>query len=278
MDSVDLEKILAREPYRLFFGEGVKYGNFYYKKKVLVTGALGSIGQSIVPALLGLGAKVIETDVCDMNVLNYPSVYRYMYSHRPDIVIHLAAAKHAPAGEENPSETYRINTIGTENIISAIESVGLQTKLVLASTCKACNPETAYGASKLIAERMVLNAGGWVARFYNVVETSGNVFEIWSKLSEDCPIPYTDCMRYFISLNEATSFILKVPMLDAGRYTINPGFPRTMDEISYALYPDRKRVRIPARRGDRNTEPRVADQERIVFAPYPLDKIVSQHD
>ena len=278
MNTKDLEKVLGREIYLPFFGLEQDYRSFYNGKRVLVTGSLGSIGQQILPDLEYLGATVIETDIHDMNVLNYPSVYRYLYTYRPDIVIHLAAAKHAPAGEENPSDTYRVNAIGTENIVNAIASTGSVAHLILASTCKACNPETAYGASKLIAERMVLNSGGSVARFYNVVETSGNVFEIWNAVDEKDPICYTPCMRYFISLQEAGDYILRVPMLESGRYTICPGLPRSMEDIAHDLYPKRERKRIDARRGDRTNEPRIAAQEVIRDAGFPIERIISQHD
>ena len=78
--------------------------------------------------------------------------------------------------------TLNINTIGTYNLLSCINE---NTKILLTSTCKSANPEVVYGASKLIAERMVLNSGGSVSRFFNVVETSGNVFSIWDSIAED---------------------------------------------------------------------------------------------
>lgn len=281
MDYVS--KALGRAKYKSYFGIMSEYHEFYRGKRVLVTGALGSIGQQIIPQLKDLEAEVIETDIYNMNVLNYPAVYRQFYGARPDIIIHLAAAKHAPAGEENPSETYRINTVGTENILMAIRevrrSMGLyRPKMILASTCKACNPETAYGASKLIAERMVLNDDGYVARFYNVVETSGNVFEIWNGMEAHEPIPYTNCQRYFVSIKEAGDFILRVPQLEPGRYTIDPGKIRWMGDVAHAIYPDRIKYEIPARRGDRIDEPRLAAQENIEDAGFPVNRIVSQHD
>jgi FlaA1/EpsC-like NDP-sugar epimerase len=111
------------------------------------------------------------------------------------VIYHLAGAKHAPEGEQHPAMVARVNTIGTDNIVRA----ACGAKVILASTCKAGDPETAYGASKLIAERIVLNAGGVVVRFFNVRETAGNVFRLWEQIPFPQPIPYTDCWRYFIS-------------------------------------------------------------------------------
>ena len=89
-------------------------------------------------------------------------VEKLMLNFKPDLIFHLAGAKHAPEGEVNTWSTLDINSNGTKNLLSLKAP---STKFVLASTCKAANPEVVYGASKLIAERMVLNEKGSVARF-----------------------------------------------------------------------------------------------------------------
>lgn len=246
-------------------------------RRVLVTGAAGSIGTEIVP-LLGerQGFTVAATDINSLDVTrSIPQLYT---SNPPDLVFHLAGAKHAPVGEADPDETWRVNVQGTANIIGAFPTA----KIVLASTCKACNPETVYGASKLIAERMVLNAGGVVVRYFNVRETQGNVFRLWESLPGSESIPYTDCWRYFITAKQASALTLAAADLPTGRYTIHPGDPKHMMAEAKALYPTRQLVPIPPRRGDRIKEPLHGDHEHLVAVPHltipNLVEIVNRHD
>lgn len=236
--------------------------------RTLVTGAKGSIGTLLVPQLEG---DVVATDVDTFDVTRARRNDLGGY----DLIYHLAGAKHAPVGEEDPEETFRINVVGTENIIRAAKG---RAKIVFASTCKACNPETVYGATKLIAERMVLNAGGVVARFYNVRETCGNVFRLWEGLAPDEPVPYTDCSRFFISVDQAVKLLLACSMLPSGRYTVDPGRPRHMRDEAEALYPHRELVEVPRRRGDRAKEPLCATNERVLPSVQGILRIVSYND
>jgi FlaA1/EpsC-like NDP-sugar epimerase len=169
-----------------------------------------------------------------------------------------------------------VNGIGTANVVAAARMLGA--RVVTASTCKACDPETAYGASKLLAERLTLAAGEVVARFYNVVETSGNVFEIWDQLADGDPIPVAACRRYFVSIEEAAALTLWAAVLPPGRYTIDPGEPRWMEEIARDLYPGRAIEQIPPRRGDRVIEPRHAGSERVEPVAGVVERVWSPHD
>lgn len=207
----------------------------------------------------------------DVDVTDWWAVSSFVENHDPTLIYHLAGAKHAPEGEQDPSHIAHVNIIGTANIID----MGIPT--VLASTCKAADPETAYGASKLIAERIVLNAGGWIARFYNVVETSGNVFTIWANTPTSQPLPVMDCWRYFISLEDAIYLIRLLPELPPGRYTIPPGEPVYIPELAARLYPDRDLIEVPRRRGDRYREPLHATSETIDDAGA-VWRIESPHD
>jgi dTDP-glucose 4,6-dehydratase len=196
---------------------------------------------------------------------------------RPDVIFHLAGAKHAPEGEEDPVGVAMTNAIGTANVLAAADAVGA--RVVTASTCKAANPQTAYGASKLIAERATLNAGGSVARFFNVIETCGNVFRTWEGLAEHESIPVTPAARYFITIREAVALVLWAAVLPPGRYIVNPGRrPRTMPSVAAALYPDRPQQFIPLRRGDRMAEPMLAVEERAMPVSAWLWRITSSHD
>jgi FlaA1/EpsC-like NDP-sugar epimerase len=252
-----------------------------HTKRILVTGACGSIGEQILP-LLRKHALVFPTDVLEhdtyLDVTDANHVREWIRTVKPTHILHLAGAKHAPVGESDPVDTFRVNTVGTANVLAA--SAGI--KVVLTSTCKACNPETVYGASKLIAERMVLNAGGVVVRYYNVRETAGNVFRHWESLGESEPIPYTDCWRYFITASEAVRLTAAAVDLPSGRYTVDPGDAKHMLAEAKALYPRRQLVPIPPRRGDRIREPLHAQHEHLVSVPHltlpNLVEIVNRHD
>jgi FlaA1/EpsC-like NDP-sugar epimerase len=240
-------------------------------KRVLVTGAKGSIGS----ALLG-HIQATATDVDTLDVRDEAAVAAALSSERPDIIFHMAAAKSAPDGERDPMSALEINVIGTRNVLAhAPEGC----RVVTASTCKACEPETAYGASKLVAERVTLNAGGSVSRFYNVVESSGNVFEIWEQRSESEPLLVTPCRRYFISLAEAVSLVLWTAVLPPARYGFDPGRSREMRDVAADLYPGRSVQSVPPRRGDRIAEPLAARHEHVEQDAVPgLLRIVGAHD
>jgi FlaA1/EpsC-like NDP-sugar epimerase len=249
-------------------------------RRVLITGAAGSIGTAIREPLTDMGALTFATDVStydsELDVRDADEVRRWVKSVRPTEILHLAGSKYAPEGETDPAQTTLVNTLGTMNVLQAAGTA----RVIFASTCKAGNPETVYGASKLIAERMVLNAGGVVVRYYNVRETQGNVFRTWESLPTSEPIPYTDCWRYFISAQQAVDLTLAALDLPTGRYTVDPGEPRHMLAEARALYPGRPLVPIPPRRGDRVREPLHATHEHLVpVASHPgLVEIINRHD
>lgn len=251
-------------------------------ERVLVTGAAGSIGEAIVPILKAAGITTFATDIDTdtganwLDVCDFHAVNATIETWRPTIILHLAGAKHAPEGELNPWETTRTNSVGTDQIVK--KAVRSGARVVLASTGKACDPETVYGASKLIAERIALEAGQSVARFYNVVETQGNVFDIWRNVPSDQPLLVTPCERYFVSLAEAVSLVLWTAVLPAGRYTIDPGWARYMPDVVADLHPGRQVVLTDPRRGDRLKEPRRARSEAHERYPHHLERVVSVHE
>jgi FlaA1/EpsC-like NDP-sugar epimerase len=245
-------------------------------QRVLVTGAAGSIGAAVAWMLREAGIDTLGTDVDELDVRRARSVAATLASFRPGVVFHLAGAKHAPHGEVDPLEVMEVNAIGTANVVSSARMLGA--RVVTASTCKACDPETAYGASKLLAERLTLAQGESVARFYNVVETAGNVFELWSSLPAEEPLPVTECRRFLVSLAEAAALTVWAAVLPPGRYTIDPGAPRWMEEVAHALYPDRELRWVEARRGDRLEEPRHARSERLETVGHRLERVWSPHD
>lgn len=259
---------MGRAEQPLIFGAG-KLG------RVLITGAKGSVGQALMKQLLAdRHTNVVTTDLRDLDVTNEAQVERHLKMWKPEVIFHLAGAKHAPNGEDDPLGVTMVNTIGTANVLRHAPE---GSRVVVASTCKACNPETAYGASKLIAERMTLNAGHSVARFYNVVESADNVFAGWHSLDAEAPIPWTACTRFFISMSEAVSLLLRVATTTPGRYTLDPGLSRSMHTVARVLYPERELVEAVARRGDRLQEPLRAEHE-LIMQDNRLWRVSSPHD
>lgn len=245
--------------------------------RILVTGALGAIGAQLVPELQRRGHTVSATDIDTLDVRapvdRWPT---WIPGSRPEAIIHLAGAKHAPEGETDPAETARTNITGTANVLAYAAVLGA--RVVTASTCKAADPETVYGATKLVAERMTLNAGGVVVRFFNVPESGGNVFRLWERLPVDAPIPVTDCRRYFITMERAVELAISALHLPAGRWTVDPGEPEWMREVAARLYPGRAQVEVPRRRGDRRVEPLHAAAEHAEPVLGGLLRIVGAHD
>ena len=241
--------------------------------RAFITGSEGSLGTALRKRLACATCRydlVQGADVCDTAMVKLA-----METFRPTVVFHLAGAKHAPGGETNPREAVEVNTIGTANVVAAAPS---GCRVIVASTCKAADPETAYGASKLMAERIALNAGHSVARFYNIRESAGNVFEIWDALPATDPILVTDCWRYFITMEQAVDLLLGVAAREPGRYTIDPGEPAHMAAVAHAAHPGRPIAHMPRRRGDRLAEPRKARCEALEPAGYGIERIRSPYD
>jgi FlaA1/EpsC-like NDP-sugar epimerase len=240
------------------------------KERILITGAYGSIGSA-----LGLDTLAYATDLHDLNVERDDGV-KPILDYRPSLILHLAGVKYAPLGEEDPADCIHVNALGTMRVVEVAQTVGA--RVVTASTCKAANPETCYGATKLLAERLTLNAGGTVVRFYNVIETAGNVFELWRNMTPDEPIRWTPCTRYFMSRAEAVSLLLNAAVLPSGRYAFDARPARQMVHVARDLYPERERLQIAARRGDRLIEPFRGERENVTRLGHRLLRIRNPHD
>lgn len=265
---MEVEKILGRKVHESLLEDYVFSG-----QSILITGGNGSIGKRLAERLKNENTKIFITDVETLDVTNWESIMLWKESSiTPDYIINCAGAKHAPIGEEETIETLNINTFGTYNLIKAFP----KSKIILTSTCKSCNPETAYGATKLIAERLILNSGNSVARFYNVVETSGNIFEIWEQ--QEVKEVVEKCNRYFISLDEAVGLIIYAMVNEVGRYSVNPKKIRNILDIYNSIYKGTPKI-IQPRRGDRVNELLCSTSETIENTHNEaVIKVISYHD
>jgi FlaA1/EpsC-like NDP-sugar epimerase len=226
---------------------------------VVVTGAGGSVGLPLCSALRDLGVKVVPLDLPHGDILNRDLIATNIWAAQPCLVYHLADE-------------------GTQNVLEACRDANA--RVVLASTCKAAVPETAYGASKLIAERMVLNDGFTVGRLVNVVESSRNVFEIWAEQKrQGLPLTYVhEAKRFFVTMSEAVSFLLYIADLKPGRYAPDPGHALWLKDVAkkYAG-PSHNVIEMDVRRGDRLIEPACGLHEKREKFDY-VYRITSPHD
>jgi len=212
----------------------------FKNKVVLITGGAGSIGSELAKKILEYPVKAIRILDVDEHALfslkrsandvrlrpllgSVTDLERLeMAGNNVDIIIHAAAIKNIEITEFNPIETIQVNTIGTVNMINMVIK-NKPEKFLNISTDKAAEPSTIYGTTKQLGERLTSWAGSTILttkfaslRFGNVIETRGNVFEIWEKeKSLKKPLSITDpsMERFFFHMNDALHFILECLLL-----------------------------------------------------------------
>ncbi len=209
---------------------------------VLITGAGGSIGSEIArqvaefnPARLLLldhdethlhDAAVIlpgPSEQLLLDVSDRAAVFEAFAKHRPDVVFHAAAHKHVPVLESHPVEAVNVNVYGTENVVEAAATNGTQ-RFVLISSDKAVRPISVMGASKRVAEEVVLahappGTAYSVVRFGNVLGSRGSVIPTFARqIAAGGPITVTDprMTRFFMSVEEAVQLVLQASVLSTG--------------------------------------------------------------
>jgi FlaA1/EpsC-like NDP-sugar epimerase len=209
-------------------------------KRVVVTGAAGSIGSELVRQLLGYQPSVLlaidqaETPMHDLHlelvqlgveemvdlqigdVRDAEQILDTLQSFQPDVVFHAAAYKHVPMMEKQPWQAFDTNAMGSLNVLMAAEASGCP-RFVFISTDKAVNPTSVMGATKRLAELLVLQRASTsktqcvITRFGNVLGSNGSVIPLFKKQIEaGGPITVTDkeVTRYFMTIPEAVSLVL----------------------------------------------------------------------
>lgn len=252
--EVDISDLLRREPVQM---ETTAPGEVLRDKTVLVTGAGGSIGRELCrqiaqsqPArllLLGHGENSIYETMLELRD-NLPSLeiqpliadvrnlarLRILFKRwQPEVLFHAAAHKHVPLMESNIEEAITNNILGTRNIVTAALEFDIQ-RLVMISTDKAIRPVNVMGATKRIAEMIVLNAARTyhkaftVVRFGNVLGSRGSVVPRFKRqIAKGGPITIThpDMKRYFMTIPEAVHLVLQASAMSQGgeAYVLNMG-------------------------------------------------------
>jgi len=272
---VEIEDLLERPPYRL---DEERLRSFVEGKRVLVTGAGGSIGSEICRQLMGLGPKVlvlleqsefqlfqVERELATMgskvrvvaftgDVLREKQVKAAMTTEGGvDLVYHAAAYKHVDLMERNPEACIRNNVLGTEVVARVAEELGVA-DFVLVSSDKAVRPTSVMGASKRLAERLLMerppNGTRFKAvRFGNVLGSSGSVVPIFKEqIARGGPVTVTsrEVTRFFMTIPEAVELVLaagavgedrRICVLEMGEPVKIDALARRMIELS-GLAPD----------------------------------------
>lgn len=243
--DIKIEDLLGRESIVL---DESNIRNHISGKKVLVTGAAGSIGSELVRQLIKfnpsklvmldqaetplfiLENEMMELDksnVCEgviADVRNADRMKRVLDFFRPDIVFHAAAYKHVPLMESNPSEAIRVNVLGTKILADLASEFDVST-FVFISTDKAVNPTSIMGASKRAAEIYVqskneISSTAFITtRFGNVLGSNGSVIPIFKKqIEEGGPITVThdQVTRFFMTIPEASLLVLQAASMGKG--------------------------------------------------------------
>jgi FlaA1/EpsC-like NDP-sugar epimerase len=208
-------------------------------KRVLITGAGGSIGSEIARQVLACEPQHLalvdhdETHLHEIagelrsnavqvlaDIRDRALMLAIFEEHQPSIVFHAAAHKHVPLLEAHPSEAVRTNVVGTANVLEAAESVDVE-RLVFISTDKAVYPSSVMGASKRVGEQLVLArtpplAAYCAVRFGNVLGSRGSVVPTFMRQIESGgPVTVTDrrMTRFFMSIEEAVQLVLQAAAL-----------------------------------------------------------------
>jgi len=202
---------------------------------ILITGGAGSIGSHIVKRILNYPVKsvrVLDIDEHALfrlgrsindkrlrlllgNILDKERIE--MAGLKADVIIHAAAIKNIEISEYNPVETINTNVNGLVNMVKMTMKNNPKIFLNL-STDKADESTTLYGTTKSLGEKLISWAGIYLkptkyasVRFGNVIETRGNVFEVWdeeSRSNKPLSITHPDMKRYFFDIDHAVEFCL----------------------------------------------------------------------
>ncbi len=243
--DIDPLDILGRTPVVIPLHESLSY---LRGKRVLITGAGGSIGSELARQLLSGGAERLylfghgENSIVniyrELHTLQSEGVgekatvvpiigdmkdreyVKYIISRtRADVIFHCAAYKHVPMMEENPVASIENNVFGTKNLIDAALESNVS-RFVLISTDKAVEPVSIYGASKMLCEKLILessqhtneNQSFMFVRFANVLGSRGSILPMFrQQVQNGGPVTVTDpkMERFFMTIPEACSLVLQ---------------------------------------------------------------------
>ena len=265
---VDVFDLLSR-PQALLDRNAMK--KFINNKKILVSGAGGTIGSELVEQIINYEPKeIILLDNSEFllykiekrieekkknikinsvlaDIKDKKRIDNIFNESRPEIIFHAAALKHVPIVEKNPLEGILTNILGSINIAESCKKYGAA-EMVLISTDKAVNPFSVMGATKRISEKYCQSMSGTsktnfkIVRFGNVLGSTGSVVPLFQKqLEKGGPLTVTHpkMKRYFMTVREAVELVIQSATLDNNKkgeiYVLEMGQPIAITEIAEQL-------------------------------------------
>lgn len=236
--EISVEDLLHRDPVQL---DKAEISKFLHGRRILVTGAGGSIGSEMCRQVLAFEpTELILLERCELflyeierelkpkaqntrivprlaDICDTQRIHDIFEECKPEVIFHAAAYKHVPMLEYNPGEAIRNNVEGTECIANAAVEHGCNA-FVMISTDKAVNPTSVMGTSKRIAELYIqgmstLDKTRFCAvRFGNVLGSTGSVLPLFkSQINAGGPLTVThpDMVRYFMTIPEAAQLVMQ---------------------------------------------------------------------
>lgn len=260
-------------------------------KVILLTGGTGSFGQKFAEIVLKthtpkairvysrgeLKQVEMERKMIDPrlrffigDVRDRKRLYRAM--NGVDVVIHAAALKHVPVCEYNPGEAVKTNVNGAMNLIDAAIDNGVE-KVVAISTDKAVQPVNLYGATKLVSEKLFIQANSYAGarntrfscvRYGNVIGSNGSIIPLFKEQGKNGEITITDerMTRFWITLEDGVGLVLKALSIMKGGEIFIPRIPSVkVTDIADVMAPKARRRIIGIRPGEKLHEVLVTGEE-----------------
>jgi FlaA1/EpsC-like NDP-sugar epimerase len=264
LSDVDVLDLVGREPVKHDLLEAHR---FIEGKRVLITGAAGSIGSRLASQIARLGAAQVicvdrwengmfflsqelaahsNIEMCIADVTDSTKFGQLLDQYTPDAVFHAAAYKHVPLMQSNAVAAITNNIWGTLNVLQASAQRGIR-NVVYVSTDKAVNPVNVMGATKRVGEMMMEALAEaspqtifTAVRFGNVIESNGSVMQTFRKqITEGGPVTVThsDVTRFFMTIDEASQLIIQSASLGQDReiFVLDMGEPVRILDLARGL-------------------------------------------
>ncbi len=297
--EVEIEDLLFRESVEIDFNNIEK---LIKGKKVLITGAAGSIGSELCHQVLRFDPQKLmaldrdETGIFNLlrkennieyqiaDILNKEKIDNIFKEFKPDLVFHAAAYKHVPLMEKHPEEAVRNNVFGTKIIAESCLKNNVE-KMIFISTDKAVNPTSVMGATKRIGEMICQSLNGETkfvsVRFGNVLNSRGSVIPIFKEqIKEGGPVKVThpDMERYFMLTSEACLLVMQAGAIaEAGEvFVLDMGKPVKIVDLAEEMIklsgmePDKDIpiVFTKPRPGEKMSEEMLTEKEKVSSTCY----------
>jgi FlaA1/EpsC-like NDP-sugar epimerase len=263
LHTLDVRQLIGRSELHV---ASRRAGDVLTGKRVLVTGAGGSIGSELCRQVFAFspeslvmvdhdesnlhrlqldvwGEALLDTDALVVaDIRDDERIHQIFRDVRPEVVFHAAALKHLPVLERHPCEAVKSNVKGTENLVQACLAHDVE-RFILISTDKAANPSSVLGATKRLAELVLESYRGFggtelsAVRFGNVLGSRGSLLHVLKEqmaAGAEVTVTHPDATRFFMTIEEAVGLVLEAARMaaDSGVFVLDMGDPvRILDVV-----------------------------------------------